>query len=67
MVKSYKLMQDFAHHVVCNTLYIYYRGNNFDTRTYNAAKISFQARPRSLTLHSLVARQHKLPCDLSKK
>ena len=30
-------------------------------------KISFEAWPWSFTLHSLVARQQELPCDLSKK
>ena len=30
-------------------------------------KISFEAWPRSFTLHAIVARQQELPCDLSKK
>ena len=73
IVKSYLLMRRLSHRVVYN---ISTAGGHCTDYCHNFAarvahdfifKICFQTRPRSFTLHSLVARQQELPCDLSKK
>ena len=73
IVKSFLLIRCLTRHGVYNisTTGVIVLSNemNIDARVARdfIFKLNFSAWPRLFTLHSLVARQHELSCDISKK